>query len=69
METTIEFSQSAFERPGYVWSGGWFSHSGLYTGLCSGKSHEGKLIAFAESPNIDDFVHADGLLSNIELAQ
>ncbi len=67
--TINEYSRTAFERRGYVIPGGWVSHPGLYTGLCVGISKGQRVVAFAESLNVDDIVHGDGLFEKIVLAQ
>ena len=67
--TINEYSRTAFERRGYVIPGGWVSHPGLYTGLCVGIGKGQRVVAFAESLNVDDIVHGDGLFEKIVLAQ
>ncbi len=67
--TINEYSRTAFERRGYVIPGGWVSHPGLYTGLCVGIGKGQRVVAFAESFNVDDIVHGDGLFEKIVLAQ
>ena len=67
--TINEYSQTAFERRGYVIPGGWVSRSGLYTGLCVGMGEGQPVVAFAESHNLDDIVSGDGLFEKIVLAQ
>jgi len=67
-KTVQEYSETAFTRRGYVHAAGWFSHRGLYTAFCVGTSEEKNLIIFAESPDLDDIVHENGLLSKIGTA-
>ena len=67
--TINEYSRTAFERRGYVIPGGWVSHPGLYTGLCVGIGKGQRVVAFAESLNVEDIVHGDGLFEKIVLAQ
>ena len=67
--TINEYSQTAFERRGYVIPGGWVSQPGIYTGLCVGIVKGKKIIAFAESYEVDDIVHANGLFDKISLEQ
>ena len=67
--TISEYSQTAFERRGHVIPGGWVSHPGLYTGLCVGIGKGQQVVAFAESPNIEDLVDVEGLFKNIALTQ
>ena len=65
LKTVNEFSETPFTRRGYVYPGAWFSHSGLYSAFCVVISNGQKFIAFAESPDIYDIVHENGLLSKI----
>ena len=67
--TINEYSRTAFERRGYVIPGGWVSHPGLYTGLCVGIGKGQRVVAFAESLNVDDIVNGDGLFEKIVLTQ
>ncbi len=67
--TINEYSQTDFERRGNVIPGGWVSDPGLYTGFCVGIVKGKKVIAFAESYEVDDIVHTDGLLDNISLGE
>jgi hypothetical protein len=67
--TINEFSQTAFERRGYVIPEGWVSQPGLYTGFCVGIVKGKKIIAFAESYEVDDIVHGNGLFDKISLEQ
>jgi len=67
--TINEYSRTTFEGRGYVIPGGWVSHPGLYTGICVGINKGQRVVAFAESLNVDDIVHGDGLFEKIVLAQ
>jgi len=67
IKTVKEYSETSFTRRGFVFPGGWFSHAGLYTAFCVGISNGQKLITFAESPDINDIVHENGLLSKISV--
>ena len=67
--TINEYSQTGFERRGYVIPGGWVSNPGLYTGFCVGIVKDKKVVAFAESYEVDDIVHANGLFDKISLEQ
>ena len=67
LTTVEEYSRTAFERRGHVLPGGWVSHPGIYTGICTGVGKNQRVIVFAESHDLDDIVNIDGLFKNIAL--